>query len=323
MNRKKISALTIAIFSTLAACSAPAAPDVAPIQTQAAQQIFATLTAQAPISPTSPPTPLLKGEGSVTPAPKVEPTRAAPATAAPQPITNLPATFKKFTDDVQVSMDGAFIVLKSNGVPNHKSPYFERADSRYEAYNGTNARFRAAPNTIREQNFELRIPLTPRPADTPQVTRGGPIGMALNGVALFNQYAAGNQPLTDEINGFDQYNGHPQPDGMYHYHIEPSYLSKILGKDALAGFLLDGFPLYGPVENGKTVTSAELGAYHGHTHATADYPQGIFHYHITADAPYINGNGYYGNPGRWVGAPGGQGQPPGQPQPKGSPPSRP
>ncbi|MBI3538445.1 MAG: YHYH protein [Chloroflexi bacterium] len=317
LNRKKISAVTIAIFSALAECSSPAAPDVGAIQTQAAQQIFATLTAQAP---TSPPTTL----PAQTLAPKVEPTRAAPPTVTPQPTASLSSAFKKFTNDVQVSIDGAFIILKSNGVPNHPSPYFARTDPRYEAYNGTNPRFRAAANTIREQNLELRIPLNPRKADAPSRTLGGPIGMVLNGVAIFNQYAAGNQPLTDEINGFDQYNGHPQQEGMYHYHIEPLYLTKNFGKDALVGFLLDGFPLYGPVENGKTLTSADLDAFHGHAHATVDFPQGIYHYHTTADAPYINGNNYYGNPGRWVGAPGGQGQPPqGQPQPKDSPPPRP
>jgi hypothetical protein len=30
---------------------------------------------------------------------------------------------------------------------------------------------------------------------------------------------------------------------------------------------------------------------------TADYPGGIYHYHITLEDPYINGNGFYGNAG--------------------------
>lgn len=63
------------------------------------------------------------------------------------------------------------------------------------------------------------------------------------------------------------------------------------------GFLLDGFPVYGPEENGKAIISSDLDAYHGHTHATADYPAGIYHYHFTADAPYLNGSGYYGTSG--------------------------
>jgi hypothetical protein len=63
------------------------------------------------------------------------------------------------------------------------------------------------------------------------------------------------------------------------------------------GYLLDGFPVYGTYENDKQITNADLDTYHGHTHATPEYPQGIYHYHITLEAPYLNGDGYYGTPG--------------------------
>jgi hypothetical protein len=43
--------------------------------------------------------------------------------------------------------------------------------------------------------------------------------------------------------------------------------------------------------------NSQLDAYHGHTGPTADYPAGIYHYHITTTDPYINGNGFYGKPG--------------------------
>lgn len=196
-----------------------------------------------------------------------------------------------------MSVDNGFVVLKSNGVPNHPSAYFPRTDSRYEA--DLNPGFRAAPNgQIRPFNLEFRIPLNPRKADNAAPTRLGPMGIALDGVALYNQYNGNDQPLTNEIVSFDQCNGHPDPMGMYHYHVEPVCLTKIFGRDALIGFLLDGFPVYGPVENGKVVTNRDLDALHGHSHATADYPNGIYHYHVTSDAPYINGNGFYGTPGR-------------------------
>jgi hypothetical protein len=65
----------------------------------------------------------------------------------------------------------------------------------------------------------------------------------------------------------------------------------------LLGFLLDGFPVYGPLENSITITNADLDAYHGHTHATADFPNGIYHYHFTAAAPYLNGSGFKGTAG--------------------------
>jgi hypothetical protein len=84
---------------------------------------------------------------------------------------------------------------------------------------------------------------------------------------------------------------------MYHYHAEPFSLTARLGKDALLGFLLDGYPVYGPQENGGPVDQSSLDALHGHTHPTAQYPGGISHYHVTATAPYINGSGFRGVPG--------------------------
>ena len=70
--------------------------------------------------------------------------------------------------------------------------------------------------------------------------------------------------------------------------------------DCEKGFLLDGFPLYGPVENGEAVTNNDLDQYHGHSHATNEYPDGIYHYHCTDDAPWINGYGYFGTPGTFT-----------------------
>ncbi len=211
--------------------------------------------------------------------------------------TEIPAVFKNFTSNVQVSLDGDYVVLETDDVPNHPSPYFGASDARYEAYNGSNPNFQINPNRITTQNITLRIPANPKVASTHQSTSLGPFGIALNGVVLYNQFAAGNVPLTGEINSFDQYNGHPQQAGQYHYHVEPLYLTAKNGKAALIGFLLDGFPVYGPEENGQTVASSTLDQYHGHAHATAEYPSGIYHYHITDDAPYINGGQYYGTPG--------------------------
>ncbi|MBL0182947.1 MAG: YHYH protein [Chitinophagaceae bacterium] len=214
--------------------------------------------------------------------------------------TAVPAVFSKFNSTVTISVEGNFVVLKSNGLPEHKSPYYQGtawAATLYEAYNGTNPAFMINPNRIASQNLVFKIPISPAVNSTHEATPLGPIGISLNGVPLFNQYAGPSQPLTNEINSFDQYNGHPQQTGQYHYHVEPLYTTALKGKDALIGFLLDGFPVYGPKENGVTLTSANLDIYHGHTSATAEYPGGIYHYHITADAPYINGSGFYGTKG--------------------------
>lgn len=212
----------------------------------------------------------------------------------------VPDIYKKIYGANDIYVDGDYIVIKCDGLPDHKSPYYlgtQWESTMYEAYNGSNSKFNLNPNRIAEANMIFRIPKSPQEATTKSSTPLGPIGVSLNGVPMYNQYAAGNSPLTNEINSFDQYNGHPQQMGGYHYHVEPLYLTAAKGDDALMGVLLDGFPVYGPYENGKILTSSNLDNYHGHFGVTADYPNGIYHYHFTADAPYLNGDGFYGNAG--------------------------
>jgi hypothetical protein len=211
------------------------------------------------------------------------------------------AIIKKIYGASSIYQDGDYVVIKSQDLPDHKTPYYKGTQwesTLYEAYNGSNSSFNLDPGTIAEQNLTFRIPLHPAVASNHQSTPLGPIGISLNGVPFFNQYNGQNNPLTVEVNTFDEYNGHPAPGpNMYHYHVEPLWLTQNKGKDALLGFLLDGFPVYGPEENGETLTSSDLDAYHGHFGKTADYPNGIYHYHVSADAPYINGDGFYGTPG--------------------------
>ncbi|MBI3967429.1 MAG: YHYH protein [Chloroflexi bacterium] len=225
-------------------------------------------------------------------------TSDAPVAPSVAPQTaGLPAPYGKLGSNVVANVVDDQVVIRANSVPDHGSPYFAPTDPRYEPYNGSNPSFRLNPNRIAEQTLVFRLPLSPQRATTNVATPLGPIGVALNGVAIFNQYAAQRAPLTNEINSFDQYNGHPERTGLYHYHVEPLALTQIFGKDALLGFLLDGFPVYGPEENGRTITNADLDQFHGHYHATPEYPNGGYHYHVTAEAPYVNGNGFYGTPG--------------------------
>lgn len=202
-----------------------------------------------------------------------------------------------FSSTVTATIEGNYLVVKTNGTPDHKSPYYSSSDARYEAYNGSNTSFRAAPNTITTQNLTFKIPLNPKEASSKSTTPMGPIGVSLNGIPFYNQYAAGGAKLTGEINGFDQYGGHPQMQGQYHYHVEPLNLTAKKGTDAFLGVLLDGFPVYGPKENGALVKESDLDAYHGHTAKTTEFPNGIYHYHITSSDPYLNGSGFFGTVG--------------------------
>ncbi len=217
-------------------------------------------------------------------------TPAGDARTAP----SLPSLYAHFTANVQVWREGDYAVVHTDDVPDHPSCYFPQDSRLYQP----DPDIRQNPNQIEAQSITLRLPLNPQPAATHRDTPLGPIGVSVNGVVFFNQYAAGYSPLAPELPTLDQYNGHPQQTGVYHYHIEPTWLTSTRGKSSLMGLLLDGYPVYGPVENGRTVTNRDLDAYHGHFGPTPDCPGGIYHYHVTAQDPYINGGQFYGVPGR-------------------------
>ncbi len=217
------------------------------------------------------------------------------------PTVTVPAVYSKIYGATSITSDGTYITIKTTGLPDHKSAYYATTNALYESFSGTTFggyTFSKNPNSIASQNYTFKIPVNPAVNAAHAATPLGAIGVSLNGVPFFNQYAGPNQPLTNEITSFDQNWGHPQQTGQYHYHVEPKYLTTVkVTKSSLLGFLLDGFPVYGPEENGATVTNAMLDVYHGHTHATTEYPNGIYHYHITSTDPYINGSGFYGTAG--------------------------
>lgn len=204
---------------------------------------------------------------------------------------------KLYSDDLTVVVSDEFITITTKGLPDHVSMYYGTNSPLYEAYSEPdNPDFKKNPGSIGEQNIVFKLPRFPEVATTHKAPGLGPIGVAINSVVFFNQQAAPGDDIFAEVNTFDQYEGHPAGD-LYHYHIEPIWLTSLKGSDAFLGFLLDGFPVYGPMENGKEITNDDLDIYHGHTSATADFPDGVYHYHVTTEYPWINGDAYYGTPG--------------------------
>jgi hypothetical protein len=99
--------------------------------------------------------------------------------------------YAQFANGVQVTVGDQSVTLRSNGIPDQTSPYFSAGHALYEA---PHAGMVINPHGIAGQNYAFQVPTTPgyaSPSDTPL----GPIGMAVNGVALFDQYAAGRQLL--------------------------------------------------------------------------------------------------------------------------------
>lgn len=189
-------------------------------------------------------------------------------------------------DNLRISHDERFLIVRSQGYPNHPTAIFPNSDN---------------PNTIRVQDFTFRFPLLPRLAE--QITRlpMGPIGMALNGVVFFNPFEMEGQ---NAVAGYsevwlDACCGHPQQTGVYHYHKYPSCVKSPFPDDGqrhspAIGLAFDGFPVHGPYEAPATMAmtldgARALDACNGHRDAERGY-----HYHVTPGRfPYILG-GYAG-----------------------------
>ena len=208
----------------------------------------------------------------------------APATTVAARPTNLPAGYSQFASSVWLRIDGNVIVVSTTDVPDHNSPYFGAGNAKYEA---PQAGMVQNPNAISAQAYVFRIPITPAVAGTAADTPMDAIGVALNGVVFFNQYAAGRTALGPELISMDRFNGHPAPRNNYHYHIEPAFLTAA-SNSKLLGFILDGYPIYGTKETDRSTPTA-LDACNGHTHATSEYPGGTYHYHVVAAPPYLVG----------------------------------
>lgn len=250
-----------ALAATVMACSGSSAASVSPT---APTTTVATTT--APTTTTTPATP------------------TAPASPAAPSTSGVQAMYAQFVNTVTVSIDGATVTLRTNNLPDHKSPYWGSGSASYEA---PHAGMQVNPHLIASQNLTFRIPSSPAAATATSDTPLGPIGVSVNGVVLFNQYAAMRQPLTSEIVSFDRHNGHPSPSNQYHYHFEPVSITAS-SRSRLVGVLLDGFPVYGPIDSdGRTPT--DLDACNGHTSATPEFSSGIYHYHTTTAVPYISG----------------------------------
>lgn len=193
-----------------------------------------------------------------------------------------------------ISYDDENIYINTNDIPDHKSMYFETSHNQYEDYDEpNNPDFKHVNNFIKEQNFDYTIPRFPvEQTGTKQTSAQYPkIGIAVNGVVL----NSGNAAIQSEVNTFDQYEGHPDPIAeVYHHHTEPAYIVETKGEEALMGIMLDGFPIYGIIEDGVELTANDLDEYHGHFGSTEDFPNGIYHYHFTSEVPWLTNDEFYG-----------------------------
>lgn len=213
--------------------------------------------------------------------------------------TTVPTIFSSnYKTAVSLSTDGTSLTLKSNGTPDHVTPYWGVGHALYEEQTTGQT---VNPGNLQSQVFVMTIPLNPLAASTKEETSLGPIGMALNGVAIYNDREGGNVPVdSGTLKSFDRAGAHSGPGGLYHYHFNGDFTSDDDAK--LIGWLRDGFPIYGRQDKDGTYPST-LDANGGHIGATAEYPNGIYHYHCS-NVNYMNSGFYVLKAGSYYGTKG-------------------
>jgi YHYH protein len=152
-------------------------------------------------------------------------------------------------------------------------------------------RYDTNPNSILAQTLSITLPADPQIAARPSCVPMGMIGVALNGVAIFNALDDGaRDAVAHEVQ--DLCNGHPQARGEYHYHGPSPCLPGETENDTLIGYALDGFGIYSIYDaQGTEQTDADLDACHGRV-SEVDWNGkrvAIYHYVLTREYPYTIG----------------------------------
>lgn len=207
----------------------------------------------------------------------------------PQPddvITELPAAFAAFdTDNTTIQLDGDEIIIESNGLPNHTSPYWSTDHPLFSEPVATSFD-QMAPGNIDDFNgsYSLTIDAVPAKASSSSSTGLGPIGIAVSGAMIYNDEEGPNVPLDDAAPSLDYNGAHTGPQS-YHYHLEPIAWSE--DDDNLIGVMADGFFLYGRRCTATGTYPTDLDASGGHTSTTKYNDQDEYHYHIENEL-YLN-----------------------------------
>jgi YHYH protein len=182
-----------------------------------------------------------------------------------------------------MSIQGDKRIFTSNDLPNHPTGIFPIQPNELAYQTDRN------PNSIKEQSVTVTLPANPVAAAEPMCAPGA-VGILLTGSVLFNALdAPGRDAIAHETQ--DSCQGHPQQSGVYHYHWVTTCIDdKRLpgGHSGLVVYALDGFGIFGRYgEKGELLSSSDLDACHGHTHAIPWNGKMVvmYHYHATWDFP--------------------------------------
>ena len=219
---------------------------------------------------------------------KTDANRPPPPTAATtssarqtQACAHIANSLKASTTGVAtVECDSTYAYVASNGLPTH---------TMMDGIVASNLQVPIAQNFFGANAW--KIPLKPAIAASTTTANDGPIGVAINGVPIFNPCKQGGcqNGDTKALGELDLCNGHAGRADDYHYHAAPTCL--MAGQPASywdthpLGWALDGFAIFGYNDADGRVASRD-DVCGGNTSAVANAPSG-YSYHLTDAAPYV------------------------------------
>jgi len=137
-----------------------------------------------------------------------------------------------------------------------------------------------------------KIPLAPKIADKPTDVVDGPLGVAINGVPIFNPCTQGGCVTggdTKVLGQLDNCNGHSGRADDYHYHAAPTCMmadqpASYWDTHPL-GWALDGYAIFG-YRDADGTTAVRDTICGGNTKTVPNAPAG-YAYHVTDASPYV------------------------------------
>jgi phosphatidylethanolamine-binding protein (PEBP) family uncharacterized protein len=190
------------------------------------------------------------------------------------------STLASTTGYANVSCDAQYAYISSLGIPTH---------AMMNGITATNLQVPATQNFVGANGW--KIPLAPQIAATTTSAVDGPIGVAINGVPIFNPCKQGGCQNGDTkvLGELDACNGHAGRADDYHYHAAP--VCVMAGRAASywathpIGWALDGFAIFGYQDASGNAASRDS-ICGGNTDAVSNGPSG-YSYHVTDASPYV------------------------------------
>ncbi len=176
--------------------------------------------------------------------------------------------------------DSNYAYIASDGMPSH---------STMDGITATNLQVPTAQPFLGTNAW--RIPLNPALAAAPTSVIDGPVGVAVNGVPIFNPCKQGGcqNGDTKALGELDICNGHAGRADDYHYHAAPVCLMATRAASYWdthpVGWALDGFAIYG-YNDADGQPAARDTVCGGNSKPVSNGPTG-YKYHVTDTSPYV------------------------------------